>query len=383
MARCACGTGTCSCVIKAGPEGGVSVVGNGSANRPYVISIPGGNPLLNLDVVDDPTLDLTISGAGTATDKRKITGRATQSLTNLKDVQGTPTEGEIPVWRTNHWEFEAAAAAGLPISGSWGTPPLDDMGTDSLAGQQIYLDVNSQLRAAPQATTTAQKARSAADLAGTYPVGLSNTQITSAQATAGGWPGPNSGHVVTYRRAGEPDADAVAAQWFYQSSGIAAKVLVRTAAGTGASNTWSPWVQVGADVHYAAYKTVAQVMATSNAWYTPTFENIEANVGGITYSAGVFTVPMAGQYAINFSSHIQNTVAATTVSLGLLKNGLTMADMSFGTTNTNKNWSLSRVLRCAAGDTLSIRGRANVANANFYGSTGTKYTYIDITKVGG
>jgi len=119
MSRCACGTGTCSCIIKAAPDGTITVVGNGSPTRPYVIGVPGGNPLLNLDVVDDPTLNLTISGAGTATDKRKITGQATQSLTGLKDVRaGQPlVEGDIPVWRTNHWEFEPADAIARRITG--------------------------------------------------------------------------------------------------------------------------------------------------------------------------------------------------------------------------------------------------------------------------
>ena len=176
MARCACGTGTCSCVVKAA-NSSVAVVGNGSPTRPYLISVPGGNPLLNLDVVDSPTLDLTISGGGTPTDKRKITGQATQSLTNLKDVRGTPTEGEIPVWRADHWEFEAAAAAGLPISGSWGTPPLDKYGTDSLQGQPIYLDVNSQLRAKPDTIT----GKLVTDLAPAYPSGTSVQYISNAK----------------------------------------------------------------------------------------------------------------------------------------------------------------------------------------------------------
>lgn len=372
MARCACGTGTCSCVVKAAPDGGVVVVGNGSATRPYLISVPGGNPLLNLDVVDSPTLDLTISGSGTATDKRRIQGVATQSLTNLKDVQGTPTEGEIPVWRTNHWEFEAAAAAGLPISGSWGTPPLDKYGSDSKVGREIYLDVDSKLRARPEViemgpgvdlntvVSTAKWTQSQnveATLALNYPVAQAGLLEVTAVTTSN----PMVWQRYTVYSTG---GGAVYERGLYQT-------------------TWSAWRVTSANVHYAAYKTVSQVMATSGAWYTPTFENIEANDGGITYSAGVFTVPIAGAYAVNFSSHIQNTVAATTVALGLLKNGLTMADYSFATTNTNKNWGLSRVVKCAAGDTLSIRAKVTVANANFYGAAGYKYTYIDITLVGG
>jgi len=226
MARCACGTGTCSCVVKAANDS-VAVVGNGSPTRPYLISIPGGNPLANIDVVDSPTLDLTISGAGTPTDKRKITGAATQSLTNLKDVQGTPTEGEIPVWRTNHWEFEAAAAAGLPVSGSWGTPPLDAFGSNSLVGREVYLDVNSQLRARPEEVT----GKLVTDLPTTYPYGTTQMYIPAADQP--NWPGGQL--LVTHRSAGGP-----AAQWCYLWSGSSSKSWYRN----GSNTLWAAWTQV-------------------------------------------------------------------------------------------------------------------------------------------
>jgi hypothetical protein len=366
MARCACGTGTCSCVVKAAPDGGVTVVGNGSPTRPYLIGVPGGNPLLNLEVVDSPTLDLTISGGGTATDKRKIQGQATQSLTNLKDVQGTPIEGEIPVWRTNHWEFEAAAAAGLPVSGSWGTPPLDAYGSDSKIGRQIYLDVDSKLRAQPEQVS----GRLPTDLAALWPAGTSIFYIPSGEGAL--WPGGSI--VVTHKT-----TNNVIAQWCYLWSAVHSRAWFRNGTSTG----WSPWALAGADIHYSASTSTPHTMATANAFYTATFENVEANVGGITYSAGVFTIPVDGSYLVNFSSHIQNTLSSTSVTLNLLKNGVTAADHVYGTTNTNKNWSLSRMVRCAAGDTLSLRAKVSVANANFYGSTGTKYTYMDIAKVGG
>ena len=375
MARCACGTGTCSCVVKAANDS-VSVVGNGSPTRPYLIGVPGGNPLLNLDVVDSPTLDLTISGSGTATDKRRIQGQATQSLTNLKDVVGTPTEGEIPVWRGTHWEFEAAAAAGLPLSGSWGTAPLDKYGTDSLQGREIYLDVNNQLRTKPDVIKSAA-AKLVTDLPVTYPVGTSVMTLSSAQGAS--WPSGNTSVVVTHSRWEDSAGLASVVQWCYHNNSTTPRAWLRS--GTG--GLWSPWTLASANVHYAAYKTAAQTMPTANAWYTCTFENIETNEGGITYAAGVFTVPVAGQYAINWSTHIQGTISTSSVTLGLLKNGLTIGDHSYGTTNTNKNWSMSRVVRCAAGDTLAARGRTNVANTTFYGSSSYKYTYIDITLVGG
>ena len=288
MARCACGTGVCSCIVKGAPNGGVTVVGNGSASRPYLLSVPGGNPLLNLDVVDTPTLDLTITGSGTATDKRRIQGQATQSLTNLKDVRGTPTEGEIPVWRTDHWEFEAAAAAGLPVSGSWGTPPLDAFGTNSLNGDEVYLDVDSKLRSRPQLIA----GRLVTDLAPLYPTGTSIMYIAGSDSA--NWPGGSM--LVTHKT-----SNNVIAQWCHYFSGVHTRAWFRN----GTSTAWSPWVVAAAAVHYAAYKSTAQAMPTASTWYTCTFENVETNEGGITYANGIFTVPIAGEYAINWCSHIQ------------------------------------------------------------------------------
>lgn len=235
MSRCACGTGTCSCIVKAAPDGSVVVVGNGSPTRPYLLSVPGGNPLLNLTVQDDPTLDLTISGAGTAADKRIITGRATQSLTNLKDVSAVPpAEGEIPVWRTNHWEFEAAAAAGLPISGSWGTPPLDIYGLDSLVGQQVYLDANSQLRTRPDVIPSAATFPASA-LPSAYPIGTSVMTVGTADSAT--WPAAASCIVVTHRRADV----APAAQWCYLNNSTTSRAWYRN----GNTSGWGPWSQVG------------------------------------------------------------------------------------------------------------------------------------------
>ena len=60
------------------------------------------------------------------------------------------------------------------------------------------------------------------------------------------------------------------------------------------------------------YKSTAQAMPTASTWYTCTFENIETNEGGITYANGIFTVPIAGQYMVNWGSHIQGTTTSTT-----------------------------------------------------------------------
>lgn len=60
MAKCGCAGGTCSCAITAGTN--VSVTGTGSTTNPYVVSSTG----TALTVQDSSTIDLTLTGEGTA-----------------------------------------------------------------------------------------------------------------------------------------------------------------------------------------------------------------------------------------------------------------------------------------------------------------------------
>ncbi|WP_329368715.1 hypothetical protein OG896_24520 [Streptomyces sp. NBC_00669] len=67
-----CDERSCDCIVTAGP--GVTVDGNGSSTDPYVIGADGGGGApAALTVTDSPTVDLTLTGAGTATDPYDVT----------------------------------------------------------------------------------------------------------------------------------------------------------------------------------------------------------------------------------------------------------------------------------------------------------------------
>lgn len=60
MAKCGCAGQTCSCVITAGRN--VQVTGTGSSSNPFVVSATG----TALEVADTDTIDLSLTGEGTA-----------------------------------------------------------------------------------------------------------------------------------------------------------------------------------------------------------------------------------------------------------------------------------------------------------------------------
>lgn len=381
MARCSCGNAACSCVIKAAPDGGVVITGSGSPERPYLVSLTaGGKTLDSLEMVDSSTIKWSKSGAGTPQDHRRYIATADVSMAELTDVSKTdiPITGDVVQWNGTQWVFAPPGATSVPVSGTFGTAPLNIYGANSLIGPEIYLDANGQIRTAPRVLPSGSKAQ--ADPITSYPLGVSVLTLYATHASSGGWPFAVSATVTTHHRYEDGSAASTGWQEWVRNSSAGPQRLIRNSS----TGVWGPWLWAGGQSpHYSAYKSAAQSMPTANTWYTATFENIDANEGGITYSGGVFTVPIAGKYQVNFASHIQNTTATSSVTTALVKSGVEVASYSYGTTNTNKSWLMSKLIKCAAGDTLLARCRSNIAGTNMYGAAGTRYTYIDITLVGG
>lgn len=357
------------------------VTGSGSPERPYEIAtVAGGNPLDSLAVSDTATLDMTMVGAGTPTDKRRISGVVTARIRDLIDVSRTdvPVTGDVIQWNGVEWVFASPGATAVPVSGTWGTPPLDKYGSDSLIGQPIYLDSNGQIRNRP--AVLAPAVFGSAVLAASYPPGVSLMALASTDTTAGsGWPQTGVGAIVETLRTGVANAT----QWFSRTVTSGQQMMFQR---SGSDAAWGPWAWVGGVApHYASYKATVQTMAAANTFYTVTFDSVDVNEGSpaITYAAGTFTLPIAGKYQLNVTVQHQAITTTSTVTHGLLKNGAAYGDLSWANTGTNRSFSWSRMVRAAAGDTLSIRAKCSTANANAYGISGARYTYADITLVGG
>jgi hypothetical protein len=223
--RCGC-QDSCSCLITAGP--GVTVEGIGTLERPYEIGAESGTLEGRLIFDDGGGVDFTAIGAGSSTAPQVVTGSV--ALTALSDVStDVPAEGNVPVWRTDHWEWETAPAA-VPVSGVWGTPPLDTAiyGANPVTGDEIYLDAGGQIRSRPQ--TIAQQLIAALPTA--YPQGYSLFYLGAGEGV--NWPSLSSGIVVTHKT-----ANNVALQQCAQYSTTATKVWTREGGATG----WGPWEQ--------------------------------------------------------------------------------------------------------------------------------------------
>ena len=127
--RCGC-QDSCSCLIVAGP--GVTVEGIGTLERPYEIASESGTMEGRLAFDDSGGVDFTAIGAGSTTSPMVVSASA--ALATLSDVPpDPPAEGQVLVWRTDHWEYEdqsGGGGTGLPAGGTDGQVLTKQSATD-------------------------------------------------------------------------------------------------------------------------------------------------------------------------------------------------------------------------------------------------------------
>lgn len=248
--RCGCAD-TCACVVQGG--NGVEVSGIGTVDRPYVVSADSA-VLSDKIVFTSPTetIEFETSGTGTSSEPLRVLADATLKLTDLTDVEtGSPNSGEVPVWQSDHWEFQPPPVAppgavnatnGIGGDGSFATPlkllgsgvwPLANFPAtqDGLSGNEVYVDSAGQVRAKPGVITVAKPVT---DLAPTYPQGT--TVMLVDASTGAAYPVGGLCTVVTHRR-----SDGYATQWCSSSvSATVTQVWVRA----GTTTAWAPWTQI-------------------------------------------------------------------------------------------------------------------------------------------
>jgi hypothetical protein len=403
MPRCACGAATCACVITSTPEDGIEVRGVGSLANPYRLINLRGDAFTRLTPIDTDTIDLTFTNLSPGDPNAQYTlqADATIALADLTDVDGAdvPVTGDVVQWDGTQWVFAPAAAGGAPVSGVWGTAPLDKSGNDPLAGRTTYVDTNGQIRAAPLEINQVQGAAFDGNSPPTaWPVGSLTLTVTVATGTT--WPGlaaglSGSGTVYTLRRVGDVATAPVVHQWFYATTNTlnGQRIFYRCAAGD--PSIWSPWRDLlaggsggsVAEQVYAAGRAHNVATSIPNGAVTPIPFAITAfTETGIPWN-GVdgFTIPATGFYQVNLM--VSYNPMAATFSTGvrgafLTINGngnsssvVTPNDASQAVTAT-----VGAIVYCTQGDV--VRGCAYQTSGAALALTGNAaYTRMSIAKV--
>jgi hypothetical protein len=408
VARCNCGTASCSCVIKGAPSGGVVVTGSGSPTRPYYISLIGGeDPLDDLDVSSTPSLQLTIARPEETTNKTVIYGTATPTLAELRDVLSTdtPVNGDVPTWNDDHWEFRTPAAgggggagaiftgngitgdgsAGLPVvarnSGTWGSGLLGLYGAgasnNGSLGTPVYIDQAGLLRSQPQVISGGSGKTNAA-LPSSYPLGMSVLSVYTADATSGGWPLGVSAEVLTLIRHDIP----VSAGWQIWSRNTATATATEMMFRTGTDGTgWSPWVSFAKPVaHASRHKGTSQALTAASTYYTILWDSQEVATN-LTYSNGIFTIQTPGLYQINCCALYQGSVSCQ-LRLRIMAGGVGVVEAVQQVVGpiVNNAITAGRLLRLAAGDTVYAQGISSATGFTVTGSS-LSYSYMGLALV--
>jgi hypothetical protein len=395
MPRCACGAATCACVITSSPEDGIEVRGVGSQANPYRLINLRGDAFTRLTPIDTDTVDLTFTNLNPGDPNAQYTlqADATVSLSDLTDVDGAdpPDTGDSIIWDGTQWVFAPAAAGGAPVSGIWGTAPLDKYGVDPLAGRTTYVDTNGQIRAAPLEVSAVQAPALDGNSPPTaWPVGSLTLTVTVATGTT--WPGlaaglSGSGTVYTLRRVGDVATAPVVHQWFYATTNTlnGHRIFYRSAAGD--PSIWSPWRDTLAGGTFGERNYVAargHAAATSiphaGSGTVVPFDTLVLE-DGITSSAGLFTVPVAGYYSVDV------VLTYAWVNMTGVRSALIFVNSAQGASvagspiqSQASSVSGSQTVLCAAGDVISVRAYQS-SGAALALSGNQNYNRVSIAKV--
>jgi hypothetical protein len=195
----------------------------------------------------------------------------------------------------------AASPVVAKTSNTWGQAALANLGSNSLIGNEIYVDSVGNLRSYPQFITAAAwdaSPRNQSDPPSSYPLGQSIMTLTAVQAAAGGWPNGNSAVVVTIRR---QEADGTI-QWWYKNTSTPSQVEARYRSGGGNGGPWTPWVVAASDSGWIDI-TVNSGFAANNSTERPSVRL----KNGIAYARGGWN--NTGIAAINTNYTIGNVPA--------------------------------------------------------------------------
>jgi hypothetical protein len=193
-------------------------------------------------------------------------------------------------------------STGVAVSNVCGQGALANLGSNSMIGNEIYIDSVGNLRSYPQFITAAAwdaSPRNQSDPPSSYPLGQSIMTMLTGQSAAGGWPYGASSVVVTTRRQ-EGDGNV---QWWYRNTSTANQTEARYRSAGLAAGPWTPWLPaVGPDSGWIPI-TILPGFAANSANEAPSVRL----KGGIVYVRGGYS--NTGVIAINTNYTVGNIPA--------------------------------------------------------------------------
>ena len=433
--RCNCGAGTCACSVT--PGVGISIKGNGSTGAPYEITNTQGSLGQQLIVSDTETVDLALSPSNpdNLTGAWVLTANAAMALTDLTDVgpDQVLVEGDVPVWRTDHWEFEAqTGGSGVPAGGTDGQVLTKQSATDGDVAWETPTGGGSAAMeptyAASRQCTTALSIPSGGaatvipfdtevynegipwepasnlfriPVDGYYQISAVITYAVNATGARAGYIVLNSAGVVQAYESPDTDRDASVVIAGTVKCKAGEYITIRTYQNSGAAlalnavpinNTVSihkvPALSPGGGGVVVerpvavSRRQVATVTVANTTAVTIPFDTEDYNESDIAFSGGVFTIGSAGYYQINAKMNMP--VQTGVKQIALLKNG-SSSDAGIVNTsaasNTSSGAQLSRTLKLVPGDTLQVQAWQNSGAVSSIAASSVAWTSIDITKL--
>lgn len=147
------------------------------------------------------------------------------------------------------------------------------------------------------------------------------------------------------------------------------------------SSSWSAWfvVSMSQTPHIERNYNTTSTLTTATTTTVP-FDTQFATDVAITYSAGVFTLPLSGMYAINCAVHVQGSSTTGVKTMKIMKNTSTeIASEHAKNDGVNESTRLSIKRYFAANDTVQVTiAQTSGGDMTLYGGA-TKATIIDIT----
>lgn len=257
--------------------------------------------------------------------------------------------------------FYKRVGSNILVSGYWANGTV----AASLASVSLPSGLSIDTTAFPRGNTTA----SSGQLAGTWGSNRSSNQGYMITATG-------TSATVIYFTDKFATATIIAtngSQMSQTGDTMAAQFSVPIA--TWATNTVAAVQSINARA-FASATTISSSLATI-VWTTEDYDTDNA------LSAGVFTVPSSGKYAVNTALLITGTIALNnTLVLEIQKNGTVVSRFTefFPATLTDGKGMLSDIIQCTAGDTIRIQASTTATAPSIVSSNFDNF--FSIAKIG-